>query len=214
MPITQAEIETIKSYNTIAETRRQSLSNVEFWLPEFKKLIGNTSNPSLLDLGCGDGREAALYQSLYGNLGNYVGLDLSHGMLMTASQRQLQTPAFVESDMYRLPFAESKFQFIWASASLIHIPKNQVMEPLSEISRTLAPDGKAFFAMREGAGEGWEVSRTLSDRRYFVYWTEAEFCSVLTTNGFRVESSQVDIIRDARGLSWLFVFASKLTSVS
>ncbi|MFZ2202042.1 MAG: class I SAM-dependent methyltransferase [Microgenomates group bacterium] len=209
MPITRAEIETIDAYNAIAESRRQALSNVEFWLPELQKLVGDNANPSLLDLGCGDGREAALYQSLYGNLTNYVGLDLSRGMLASARQRQLQTLALVESNMYRLPFAASTFQFIWASASLIHTPKSQITEPLSEIKRTLSADGKVFFAMREGRGESWEEGRTPSDRRYLVYWTEKEFCSALTINGFQVESPQVDTTRDARGLPWLLVFATK-----
>lgn len=210
MPITQAETETIRSYDAIAESRRQSLTNdTDFWITEFQHLVGSCPNPSLLDLGCGDGRETALYQSLYGNLTNYVGLDLSRGMLESASRRHLLNPSLVEADMYSLPFGSDCFKFIWAAASLIHTPKDQISEQLAEIRRCFSSNGRIFFAMRHGEGQGWEEGRAPSDHRYFVYWTEAEFCSLLETNGFRIESSKVDTTRDKRGMAWLNVFATK-----
>lgn len=210
MPITAAEKKTIQSYDVIAESRRQSLTNdTNFWITEFQHLVGSCPNPSLLDLGCGDGREAALYQSLYGHLRGYTGLDLSKGMLESAHRRQLLNPSLVNADMYSLPFGSDYFQFIWVAASLIHTPKNQISEQLAEIKRCLDADGRVFFAMRHGEGQGWEDGRTPSDHRYFVYWTEAEFCSPLETNGFKIESSKVDTTRDKRGTAWLNVFATK-----
>ncbi|MBI2310297.1 class I SAM-dependent methyltransferase [Candidatus Collierbacteria bacterium] len=210
MPITAAEKETIQSYDAIAESRRQSLTNdIDFWITEFQHLVGSCPDPSLLDLGCGDGREAALYQSLYGNLTNYVGLDLSRGMLECARRRQLLNPSSVEADMYLLPFGSDRFKFIWAAASLIHTPKDQISEQLGEIRRCLGTGGRVFFAMRHGEGQGWEEGRAPSDHRYFVYWTKADFCSLVETNGFKIESSEVDATRDKRGMVWLNVFATK-----
>lgn len=209
MPITEVEKETVQSYNAIAESRHQSLNDTRFWITEFQQLVGSCPNPSLLDLGCGDCREAALYQSLYGNLINYVGLDLSRGMLESAHQRQLSNPFLVNADMYSLPFSPDSFKYIWAAASLIHTPKNQISEQLTEIKRCLTSDGQIFFAMRHGEGSRWEEGRTPLDHRYFVYWTEAEFCSLLTASGFGVESSNVDTTKDVRGMAWLKVFAAK-----
>ncbi len=211
MPITQPERETIGSYDAIAESRRNSVTtNIYFWLNEFRLLVGNSPDPLILDLGCGDGREAALYQSLYGHLRGYVGLDLSRGMLESARQRQLLGPSLVEADMYHPPFDSASFEFIWAAASLIHTPKDQIAEQLREIRRCLDSNGRVFFAMRHGEGQGWEDGKASLDHRFFVYWTEPEFTSLLKENGFRIETARVDSIRDAsRGVSWLFVVATK-----
>lgn len=210
MLISTAERKTISAYDAIAESRRQSLTNdIDFWISEFQQLVGSCPNPLFLDLGCGDGREAALYQSLYGHLRGYTGLDLSKGMLESARRRQLSNPFLVNADMYSLPFSSDCFKYIWAAASLIHTPKDHISEQLAEIRRCLSSDGRVFFAMRHGEGQGWEDGRAPSDHRYFVYWTEAEFCSFLETNGFRIESSRVDTTRDKRGTAWLNVFATK-----
>lgn len=210
MPITKAETDTIKAYDAIAEARRGTVTtNIDFWKDHFLNLVSEKGFRRFLDLGCGDGREAALFQSIFGHLGGYVGLDLSRGMLNSTKSRDLKNPSLIEGDIYSLPVAGESVEIVWAPASLIHTPREQIQEQLGEIKRCLSPEGKAFFAMKYGEGEKWEVGRTPEDKRHVVFWDVANFWEELEKAGFFVNYIGIDSVRDARGVTWLYAVATK-----
>ncbi len=65
---------------------------------------------ALLDLACGPGRHAALFQSLGADV---VGLDLSMPLLSRARHRnENEKPDLVRGDMRRLPFGEETFDVV------------------------------------------------------------------------------------------------------
>ncbi len=72
----------------------------------------------ILDLGCGAGRDAAVFTGL----GHWVaGMDLSMGMLLEANRRA--PGSYLQGDMTRLPFAPESFDAAWLNASLLHLPR-------------------------------------------------------------------------------------------
>ena len=183
MSLSDKELITIVTYNRIAESRRGNLTtNHNFWLPEFLDIIkGQPVNPKFMDLGSGDGRDASLYKSHFGNLNNYVGIDLSQGMLTSALRRDLvKEPPFVLADMYTLPIMSEQMDIIWSAASLIHTPRDQIHVQLSEIYRCLKDKGKVFISVKYGQGEGWEISPSQLDSRYVVYWKEDDILDIMT----------------------------------
>lgn len=184
-------------------------TNINFWKDKFLNLISEKGCRRFLDLGCGDGRDAALFQSVFGHLAGYIGLDISRGMLDSVKGRNLKKPSLVEADIYSLPLASSSVDFVWAAASLIHTPREQIQEQLAEIKRCLILGGQAFFVMKWGEGEKWETGSLPEDKRHVVFWDVANFWEELEKAGFFVNYLGIDSVRDNRGIPWLYAVATK-----
>ena len=59
-------------------------------------------------------------------------------------------------DFYKLNFPSGSFDGFWASASLLHIPKNKIHQVLSDIKNIIKPNGIGFISLKQkthlGAG--------------------------------------------------------------
>jgi SAM-dependent methyltransferase len=139
----------------------------------------------VLDLGCGGGRDSRLLAELGRRV---VAVDFGMSMLRCAQSRSsghARDLRFVRLDILELPFANDRFAGVWASGSLLHLPSAEVDRALSEIFRTLAPDGAAAISMRAGTGEGWRLGGTLAGRRWFTLVDPDDFASRMRQVGFR-----------------------------
>lgn len=88
-------------------------------------------------------------------------------------------------DMRKLEFADNTFDGIWASASLLHIPKKQIGIVMSELKRVLKPEGVMFIGLKEGKGEKIETTDYCVPR-FFAYYTKKEIESILNNYGFKI----------------------------
>ncbi len=123
-------------------------------------------SPRILDLGCGDGRDTSFLNSLGADA---TGLDLSHSMIRLA-RKNYPDCTFVLGDMRRTPFHDDTFHCVWASASVIHIPKRELSMVEREIHRVLRPEGILSFSFKEGTGEGYQ-NDPYNEPRYYSYYT-------------------------------------------
>ncbi|MHB9859084.1 class I SAM-dependent methyltransferase [Streptomyces sp. YIM S03343] len=149
-----------------------------------------TEDP-ILDLGCGAGRDANFFASRGKQV---VAVDISQAMLREARQR---IPAaresqidFVCMDIRRLPFREKTFSGVWASGSLLHVPRTDLLPSLRKIAKVLSPEGVAALSMKNGAGEGWERLGAVSGSRWFTYIDPIAFSSMMRQAGFNCVSYQ------------------------
>lgn len=71
---------TIDTYNKIAPNYSES-HFVHFWVEEFEKFKNYIPGKKVLDIGCGAGRDAAIFVE---NGFDYTGIDASEGMLNIA----------------------------------------------------------------------------------------------------------------------------------
>ena len=56
----------------------------------------------------------------------------------------------VVADMRAIPFADASFDGVWASASLLHLPRSELAVALREINRILRSDGLLFASVKTG----------------------------------------------------------------
>lgn len=130
----------------------------------------NSQAGTLLDVGCGT---AAARPQVPAGI-DYVGVDLSRGMLSRAQAKcaALQLPAdFVQADAAALPFRTSSFQAAFAMGVLQHTHKPQ--QVVSELRRTANERGHIIIAdelrargrLMANLGEKHETSRR---GEYFV----------------------------------------------
>jgi SAM-dependent methyltransferase len=122
----------------------------------------------ILDIGCGVG-SASRYFAEQGY--QQVSADLSEEMVKECQRRGLTN--LVRLDLETLPFPNSCFEGIWAHTSLLHIPKQRLVDVISSLGKILKPGGALFIALREGEKEGYEGQSGME--RWFAYYQANEF---------------------------------------
>jgi demethylmenaquinone methyltransferase/2-methoxy-6-polyprenyl-1,4-benzoquinol methylase len=127
---------------TNADATRQRLEEAEpLREPALRAIIESLQLPTGshgLDVGCGIGRQARLFAETAGRV---TGLDFSLPLLRYARVRApTKRVSFGQGDMYRLPFANSVFDWAW-SADCAGYPAGELLPVLREMRRVVRPGG-------------------------------------------------------------------------
>ncbi len=187
------ELTTLASYERLAETRSKVINgtpfNREFWRPEFERFSRLLPSGRILDIGCGNGREALLFR----NAGyQYTGVDLSAGMLTEA--RKLDPGAtLARASMYELPFPDHSFDGVWNCCTIFHAPKSRVGMALKEMVRVAKPGAPVFLAIKEGVDEQMVEDFRGGNERFFSFYDRETFRTILIKNGLQMTASSRDL---------------------
>lgn len=114
---------------------------------------------SILDLGCGSGRDSAYFIS--------CGFDVT---AMDASEEMCDLASIhIGQDVLNLSFAEMDFNEvfdgIWACASLLHVPGDQIEDIFAKVVKSLKENGVLFMSFYYGDFEGERNGRYYKDYR-------------------------------------------------
>jgi ubiquinone/menaquinone biosynthesis C-methylase UbiE len=157
-------------------------------------MAGLRRGDRIVDIGCGSGRDLRTFRDAGFQA---VGLDVSAGLAGYAAQ--VSRCPVVVGDMLQLPFAGRSFEGAWASASILHINRADMVDALCEIRRVLQPSGLLFCSLKLGSGE----VRT-SDQRFFSYVMPDEWQKILHKAGFDRAELDVDLQPSPRtGERWI-----------
>lgn len=114
-------------------------------------------NASILDAGCGSGRDVKLFK----NLGhNVTAIDGSVEMCKLASKHSginVKHMQFQEIDF------KNEFDGIWASASLLHVPSSEITDVLKRLKDSLKENGILYASFKYGDFEGERNGRYFND---------------------------------------------------
>jgi SAM-dependent methyltransferase len=110
---------------------------------------------TILDFGCGPGRDLAAFTRL-GHTA--IGLEGTPGF---AELARAQTGCEVwQQDFLKLDLPAAHFDGIFANASLFHVPAQELPRVLAQLHATLKPDGVLFSSNPRGDNdEGWNRGR-------------------------------------------------------
>lgn len=169
-------------------------------LHRFKELAPNGG--LTLDIGCGPGQYA---QALESRGLRVVAIDLSKGMLCQAQVNEI--PRLVCADMRHLPTADECADGCFACASLLHIPRSQVLQTLVEFRRVLRSGGALYAGVKEGGGEEW-VSDRHGCERFFVYYQPEEINQLIQSAGFEVIDGWINPPGRGQRHNWINCFAT------
>lgn len=109
----------------------------------YRHIIDRTHPHLMMDFGCGAGKHFDVWQGIP----RVVAYDRSKSMIMVSNevQHRLGTGYNVilgnSNDRVSLPFDDARFDFIAACEVLPHILESEIEESMSELFRTLAPEG-------------------------------------------------------------------------
>ena len=148
----------------------------------------------ILDAGCGSGRDAkAFLEAGYA----VKAFDASPAMVRLASQfTSLPVQCMTFSDMTWV----QRFDGIWASASLLHVPRADLPRVAERFRRALKPEGVCFVSFKHGTKEREK------DGRHFTDMTDTVLQAVVSTipglSTMEVWVSE-DVRADRQGEQWL-----------
>jgi 2-polyprenyl-3-methyl-5-hydroxy-6-metoxy-1,4-benzoquinol methylase len=148
---------------------------------------------SILDAGCGSGRDALFFK----NKGyNVTAFDASETLCKLASELLSQTVVCMRfSEIKR----QGEFDAVWACASLLHVPRAELSDSISALIGSLKPDGVMYCSFKLGDEEREH------DGRFFTDMTEEIFRSLMSdiSPEAEVETWITEDQRPDRNESWL-----------
>ncbi len=161
----------------------------------------------ILDLGCGPGRDLVKFQKLGHDV---TGLDATPAFVAMAKEAA-NCPVWEQSFLnLNLPY--SYFDGIFANASLIHVPANEMQRVLQDLYRALVDRGVLVMSMVRGDYEGFSERST--GARYVTGWEYETLAPELLAAGFQI----LDHYYRPPGMpieqqSWLVIVAQKAVTL-
>jgi ubiquinone/menaquinone biosynthesis C-methylase UbiE len=92
----------------------------------------------------------------------------------------------VLGDLRSLPLMSASFDAVWASASLIHLPRDHAALALGELARVARSGAPISASVKTSGVTGWANDMPLG-RRWFFVWTPDEFAEAVDGAGLCVE---------------------------
>lgn len=158
----------------------------------------------ILDLGCGNGRDAEWFASQGFAMTLF---DLSDDMLAFARER-VPSAEILQGDMTDLSFEQGSFDGVWANASLLHLTKEELKSVLQTICKIVSPGGIVFASFKKGSEEKYleEEKYDTVTKRFFSLVEAKEVGDLFTEVGF--QNLKIEEIGQYSAQPWIHVFAT------
>ncbi len=198
---------TVASYDAFAEAYRDGAAElsdeVRAALVRFAAAL--PPGARVLEVGSGPGRDARALED--------AGLSV---------RRTDITPAFVAllradgleadvvdplTDDLTDPARDQPYDGVWASASLLHVRREDFPLAVRRLAGATRADGVLHVALKEGDGARFSTHGNVGAPRHFTFWREEPLREVLGSAGWTVD--HVDRTVGLRGDHWLNVLARR-----
>lgn len=192
---------TIKYYNTNAKSFVSSTLAVDFSQTQDKFLNLLPPTASILDFGCGSGRDTKYFL----DAGMQVNAtDGSEELCRLASE---YTGIPVRQILFEDLDAKVQYDGIWACSSILHLPKDALKDVLKKMIAALKEHGIIYTSFKYGTFDGERNGRFFTD---FTEETFREFVS--DVDEIKIEESWITgDVRPGRGDErWLNLILRKI----
>ena len=130
------KVETVKYYDQEANSWSASHGGDDkesWWKDEMTRFNEYLPSGRILEIGSGVGKDAeALIRLGY----DYTGTDASNGLLELARKRN-PSATFIQRYAHEIDHSLGEFDGFWASAVLLHIPRDEMRDSLLAISSVI-----------------------------------------------------------------------------
>ena len=195
---------TINYYNLNAKNFIENTQNADMHLAQEKFLQLLPGSASILDFGCGSGRDTKYF--LKRNY-NVTAIDGSEEICKEASK---YTEIKVKQMLFEELNDQNIYDGIWVCASILHLKKCELSDMIKRLYKALKEDGVIYMSFKYGDFEG------VRNGRYFTYLTEESFDMLMEPiNGFKKEKIwATGDVRENRGTEqWLNIILRKVTTI-
>ena len=158
---------TINYYNQNAENFIANTQNADMHPTQERFLRLLDANTSILDFGCGSGRDTKYF--------------LEKGYQVTATDGSAElcrlaskfTGIKVKEMLFQELDAMNQYDGIWACSSILHLPKKELLPVIQKMCEALKDNGIIYTSFKYGDFEGER------NGRYFTDFTEKTFREVI-----------------------------------
>lgn len=164
------------------------------------------SGARVLEIGSGSGRDAAALEAA-GLSVRRTDITPAFVELMRAEGHDAEVVDPLVDDLADPVRPGRAYDGVWASASLIHVARNDLPAVATRLADATRTDGLLHAALKEGDGETWSTHGSVAAPRHFTFWREASLRDVLEEARWSVV--EVDHVAGLRGDSWLNVLARR-----
>ena len=154
----------------------------------------------ILDFGCGSGRDAKAFL----DQGYQVdAVDGSPELCCMASEL-IGKP--VKQMLFDDLSVSNQYDGIWACASILHLPRRNLVDVLPKISNALKTDGVLYASFKYGSYEG------MRDGRYFTDFTEESLGNLMdeAPSLLIIDTWITDDVRPEREERWINTLARRI----
>lgn len=178
------------------DAQRRNESSLQSWKlierTRFLEALRQQGAGSLLELGAGVGRDSLYFQDQGLTV---TAIDLSPEMVKLCKEKQLNA---LVMDFTQLEFSAETFDAVYAFNSLLHTPKKDLSNVLTNVRGVLKPSGLFYFGVYGGNEfEGvWQEDWT-EPKRFFAYYTDKALLEIVSSMFELVYFHQVALERTA-----------------
>lgn len=190
---------TINYYNINANKFTKETQNLSFIEVQEKFLATLPNSGSILDFGCGAGRDLKYFISK-----NYSATGLDGSEELCKAARELSGAKVINLSF--LDFCDvCRYDGIWACSSILHLPKRDLPIMLTKMRDALKLDGSIYLSFKYGDFEGER------NGRYFTDLTEESFKEILI-EGLSITELWItsDIRKGREDEKWLNILLKKM----
>ncbi len=193
---------TLEYYEENAASFIEHTRDVPFEETQNKFMALIPDGGTILDFGCGAGRDTKLFLSKGYNV---EAIDGSPKLCKLTSE---YTGIKVKNMLFQELDEHEKYDGIWACASILHLPKNELKDVLLKMIEALKPGGYIYSGFKYGDFEGVK-----SSGRHFTNFTEETFKTFIAdiSNIELTDTWQTGDVRPGReDEKWLNVIAKRV----
>lgn len=159
---------TLEYYNKEAENfiKDTILVDMSFSRNKFLKCI--KKNGTILDFGCGSGRDSKEFLDLGYNVDAIDGSPIMCEIVSEYLGLDVSCMEFKDLDAYK------KYEGIWACASIVHLNQSELRDIFIKMQRAIKDNGVIYASFKYGSFEGYR------NDRYFTYMTKERLEQILS----------------------------------
>lgn len=156
-------------------------------IEEAFELADNPSHARVIEIGCGDGRDA---KEIVKRAGWYLGFDISKELIKLAKE-YVPEGEFEVADAATFDFPKN-LDLVFAFASLLHLNRDEVKGVLARVHASLKPGGVFYISLKYRPQYMQEVKEDEYGMRLF-YFYNADVITELAGNGYEVVKMRREI---------------------
>ncbi len=192
--------QTLQFYNQNAEDFARGTREADMKATRMRFAVCLPPKGTILDFGCGSGRDAKAF------------LDMGFSVEATEGSAELCALASsyagipVRHELFNELDRCEKYNGIWACASILHLPRPELLEVLGKIRTALKPGGVLYASFKFGDFEG------MRNGRHFTCFTEDTLDAFWDgVRGLRIFDRWItgDVRPDRKDEQWINIMARK-----
>jgi SAM-dependent methyltransferase len=193
--------QTVQTYNQSAKELAKKFDDLGARVSDIEEgfRLVNKENPKVLEIGCGNGRDA---EEIIKKTNDYLGIDISEELIKLAREK-VPEGHFEIADTVFFDFPAG-LDIVFAFASLIHITKEEFKVVLGKLFNSLNDNGIVRISLKYSNTYKEITEESEFGTRTYYHYSQEDIKEI--SNGFKIVKSEVF---DKGRTTWLEIILQK-----